>query len=51
MRLGNYCPDISMETIFNIHDHKKQQNELSQILDLRSSNKHFALQNLSIYYT
>ena len=24
---------------------------LSQILDLRSSNKHVALQNLSIYYT
>ena len=24
---------------------------LSQILDLKSSNKHVALQNLSIYYT
>ena len=24
---------------------------LSQMLDLRSSNKHVALQNLSIYYT
>ena len=43
----------------NIHDHKKQQNKwatkfvlnLSQRLNLRSSNKHVALQNSSIYYT
>ena len=40
------------------HDIHKQKNEshkyalnLSQRLDLRSSNKHVALQNLSIYYT
>ena len=43
----------------DIHEHHKQQNgwatefvlNLSQRLDLRSSNKHVALQNLSIYYT
>ena len=43
----------------NIHELGKQQNEwitkicfyLSRILDLKSSNKHVDLQNLSIYYT
>ena len=42
----------------DIHERGKEQiNEphnfipKSQRLDLRSSNKHFALQNLSIYYT
>ena len=46
-----------METIF-LNTKKSKTNEphkfilnLSQILDLRSSNKHVALQNLSIYYT
>ena len=43
----------------NIHDHGKQKTSephkfvlnLSQTLDLKSLNKHVALQNLSIYYT
>ena len=39
----------------NIHEHGKQPHEfffnLSQRLDLRSSNKHIALQNLFIFYT
>ena len=41
----------------NIHEHSKTNEphtfflNLSQKLDLRSSNKHIALQNLSIYYT
>ena len=43
----------------NIHEYGKQQNEqphkcvliLSQRLDLRSSNKHVALQNVFNYYT
>ena len=46
-----------METIY-INTEKSKTNEphksvlnLSQRLDLRSSNKHVALQNLSIYYT
>ena len=46
-----------METIF-INTENSKTNEphkfvfnLSQILDLRSLNKHVALQNLSIYYT
>ena len=46
-----------METIF-LNTKKSKTNEphkfilnLSQILDLRSSNKHVALQNLYIYYT
>ena len=46
-----------METIF-INTENSKTNEphksvldLSQRLDLRSSNKYFALQNLSIYYT
>ena len=57
MRLNNYCEDISMETIF-MKTEKSETNEshkfvlnLSQRLDLRSSNKHAALQSLSIYYT
>ena len=54
MRLVNYCPNLSMETTF-INTKNTQINEphkfvlnLSQTLDLRSSNKHVALQNLSI---
>ena len=56
MRLVNYCPNLSMETTF-INTKNSQINEshkfvlnLSQTLDLRSSNKHVALQNLSNYY-
>ena len=57
MRLDNYCPKISMETLFmntdnsNTSELQKFVLNLSQGLDLRSSNKHVALQNLSIYYT
>ena len=46
-----------METIFtNTESSKKNEPHkfvlnLSQILDLRSSDKHIALQNLSVYYT
>ena len=46
-----------METIFmNMENSKTNEPQklvlnLSQRLDLRSSNKHVALQNLSIYYT
>ena len=56
-RLSNYCPNISMETIF-MSTEKSKTNEprkvvlnLSQRLDLRSSSKHVPLQNLSTYYT
>ena len=56
-RLSNYCPNISMETIF-INTENSKPNELhkfvlnvAQRLDLRSSNKYVVLQNLSIYYT
>ena len=46
-----------METILMITENSKMSKSnrfvlnLSQILDLKSSNKHVALQNLSIYYT
>ena len=46
-----------METIFMNTENSKTNEQhksvfnLSQILDLRTSNKHVALQNLSIYYT
>ena len=46
-----------METIFmNIENSKTNKTHkfvlnLTQILDLRSSNKHVAFQNLLIYYT
>ena len=55
-RLDNYCSNIGIETIF-IKTNNNKTNEapkyvlnLLQRLDLRSSNKHIALQNLSIYY-
>ena len=57
MRLVNYCPNISMETIFVNTKHSKTNDlrkfvfNLSQILYLRKSNKHVTLQNLSVYYT
>ena len=54
--IENHCPNISMERIFmntkNIktnEPHKFVLN-LSQRLDLRSSNKHVAFPNLYIYY-
>ena len=57
MRLDNYYPNTSMETIFMDTEISKMSEPhkfvlcLSQILDLRSSNKHVALQNWSIYHT
>ena len=57
MRLDNYCPNISMETIFmNLENSKTNEPQkfvlnLSQRIDLRSSNKHVILQNVSVYYT
>ena len=57
MRLVNYCPNISMETIFvntknsKTNDLRKFVFNLSQIVYLRKSNSHVTLQNLSIYYT
>ena len=53
-KLVHYCSNISMEMIFmNTGNSKTNEpykfvNNLSQRLDLRSSNKHFPLQNLSI---
>ena len=56
----NYFPNISMETLFgnNMNMQISKTNEshkfvlnLSERLDLRNSNKHVALQNVSIYYT
>ena len=55
--LNNYCPNISMATIFMNTENSKTNElhklvlNLSQKLDIRSSNKHVALENLSIYYT
>ena len=40
--IKQYCPNISVEKIFNVLD-------LAQRLNLRSLNKHVALQNLSIH--
>ena len=57
MILNNYCPNISMEAVFMNRENNKTKEprkfvlNLSQRLDLRSSNKHVDLQNLSIYYT
>ena len=57
MILNNYCPNISMEAVFmNMENNKTKEPRkfvlnLSQRLNLRGSNKHVALQNLSIYYT
>ena len=63
MRLNKYCENISMDTIFMNTENSKvnephkfvlnlsQKLNLSQRLDLRSSNKHVALQNASIYHT
>ena len=48
---------MTMETVFMIMENSKTNEpykfilNLSQRLDLKSSNKHVALQNLSIYYT
>ena len=57
MRLVDYCSSISIETIF-VNMENSETNErhkffldLSQRLDLRSSNKHVAVQNLPVYCT
>ena len=56
-RLSIHCPNISTETIFmNMENSKTNEPHkfvpnLSQRLHLGSSNKHVALQNLSINYT
>ena len=53
MRLGNYCSNINMETMFvKIENSKTNEPDkfllnLSQGLDLKSLNKHVALPNLS----
>ena len=54
MRLDNYYPTISMEMIFMNTENRKTSEpytfslNLLQRLDLRSLNKHAALQNLSV---
>ena len=56
-RLVNYYPNIRMETTFMNTENSKTNEphksflNLSQRLDIRSSYKHVALQNLSICYT
>ena len=56
-RLVNYCPNLSMETIFMKTENSKtsEQNKfvlnLLQGLDLKSSNIYVALQNFFIYNT
>ena len=57
MKLDNYYPNIIIETIFTYTENNKANESrkfvlyLSQRLDLKSTNKHFALQNLCIRYT
>ena len=57
MRIDNYFPNISMKMIFMNTDNSKRNEplkfllDLLQRVDLKSLNKHVALQNLSIYYT
>ena len=54
MKLDNYCPNISMETIFMNTENSKMSEPhkfvpiFSKTLDLTSSSKRVALQNLSI---
>ena len=56
-KLDTYCSNITLELMFmNTENSKTSESHkfvpnLSQSLDLRNSNKHIALQNLSIYYT
>ena len=55
-RLENFCPNKPTEMIsLNMEDSKTNEphkfvHNLSQKLDLRSPNKHFALQKLSVYF-
>ena len=57
MSLDSYCPKKSVETILMNKENSKANKphkfvlRLRQRLGLRSSNKHVALQNLSICYT
>ena len=56
-RLGNYFPNLSLETIFMNIEHCKINKleklglNLSQRLDLKNSNKHVTLQKLFITHT
>ena len=56
-RLGNYCPNKSMEMRFmntknsKINEPHKFAFNLSKREDLRSLNKHIALQNVYLYKT
>ena len=55
-RLNNYCYNISMETIFMNTENSKTNElhkfslNLSQRLDLRSSDKHVALRNIYLLH-
>ena len=57
MRIDNYFPNVSMKMIFMNTENSKRNEplkfllDLLQRVDLKSLNKHVALQNLSIYYT
>ena len=57
MRLYNYCLNVNIEVILMNTENSKTNEpckfflNLSQRLDSRSLNKHFALQNLSVCYT
>ena len=56
-RLGNYCPNKSMEMTFmntknsKINDPHKLAFNLSKREDLRSLNKYISLQNVYLYKT
>ena len=55
--LVDYCPNISLDTIFmNTKNSKTSERHkfvlnLTQRVDFRNSKKYVALQNFSIYYT
>ena len=57
MRLVDCCPNTSMESILMNTKNSKTSEPLKYVLkfsqrsDLKISNKHFALQNVSIHYT
>ena len=57
MRLYNYCSNVNIEVILMNTENSKTNEpckfflNLSQRLDSRSLNKHFALQNLSVCNT
>ena len=57
MRINNYYSNVCMETIFMNMENSKTNKphkvalNLSQSLDLKSTNKYVSLQNLSVYWT